>query len=71
MAPKSKVGSSNERTILPEHFVDILEDAFHGLLGIILFLVALACFTQFAFVNLSFFFTVLYESKMVLINVFT
>ncbi|CAB4571305.1 unannotated protein [freshwater metagenome] len=41
MAPKSKVGSSNERTILPEHFVDILEDAFHGLLGIILFLVAL------------------------------
>jgi uncharacterized membrane protein (DUF373 family) len=41
MASKSKVGSSNERTILPEHFVDILEDAFHGLLGIILFLVAL------------------------------
>ena len=41
MAPKSKVGSSNERTILPEHFVDVLEDAFHGLLGIILFLVAL------------------------------
>jgi uncharacterized membrane protein (DUF373 family) len=41
MAPKSKVRSSNERTILPEHFVDILEDAFHGLLGIILFLVAL------------------------------
>ncbi len=41
MAPKSKVGSSNERTILPEHFVDILEDAFHGILGIILFLVAL------------------------------
>ena len=37
MAPKSKVGSSNERTILPEHFVDVLEDAFHGLLGIILF----------------------------------
>ena len=41
MAPKSKVGSSNERTILPEHCVDVLEDAFHGLLGIILFLVAL------------------------------
>jgi len=41
MAPKSNVGSSNERTILPEHFVDVLEDAFHGLLGIILFLVAL------------------------------
>jgi uncharacterized membrane protein (DUF373 family) len=41
MAPKSKVGSSNERTILPEHFVDVLEDAFHGLLGIILFVVAL------------------------------
>ena len=41
MAPKSKVRSSNERTILPEHFVDILEDAFHGILGIILFLVAL------------------------------
>jgi uncharacterized membrane protein (DUF373 family) len=41
MAPKSKVRSSNERTILPEHFVDVLEDAFHGLLGIILFLVAL------------------------------
>ena len=41
MAPKSKVRSSNERTILPEHFVDVLEDAFHGILGIILFLVAL------------------------------
>jgi len=37
--PKAKV--SNERSILPEHFVDILEDAFHGLLGIILFIVAL------------------------------
>ncbi len=41
MASKAKVKDSNERSILPEHFVDILEDAFHGLLGIILFLVAM------------------------------
>jgi uncharacterized membrane protein (DUF373 family) len=41
MAPKSKVSKSNERSILPEYFVDVLEDAFHGLLGIILFIVAL------------------------------
>ena len=41
MASKAKTKDSNERSILPEHFVDILEDAFHGLLGIILFLVAM------------------------------
>jgi uncharacterized membrane protein (DUF373 family) len=41
MASKSRASNSNERSILPEHFVDVLEDAFHGLLGIILFLVAL------------------------------
>lgn len=41
MAPKSKASKSNERSILPEYFVDVLEDAFHGLLGIILFIVAL------------------------------
>ena len=40
MASKARAKNSNERSILPEHFVDILEDAFHGLLGIILFLVA-------------------------------
>jgi hypothetical protein len=34
MASKAKAKDSNERSILPEHFVDILEDAFHGLLGI-------------------------------------
>ncbi len=38
---RAKANNSNERSILPEHFVDILEDAFHGLLGIILFLVAI------------------------------
>ena len=36
MASKARVKNSNERSILPEHFVDVLEDAFHGLLGIIL-----------------------------------
>lgn len=41
MAPKANNNNSKERSILPEHFVDVLEDAFHGLLGIILFLVAL------------------------------
>ncbi len=41
MASKAKTKNSKERSILPEHFVDILEDAFHGLLGIILFLVAM------------------------------
>jgi uncharacterized membrane protein (DUF373 family) len=41
MASKSRASNSNERSILPEHFVDVLEDAFHGLLGIILFIVAL------------------------------
>ena len=40
MASKARAKNSNERSILPEHFVDVLEDAFHGLLGIILFLVA-------------------------------
>ena len=41
MASKAKTKNSKERSILPEHFVDILEDAFHGLLGIILFIVAM------------------------------
>ena len=41
MATKAKAKNSKERSILPENFVDILEDAFHGLLGIILFLVAM------------------------------
>ena len=41
MASKAKAKNLNERSILPENFVDILEDAFHGLLGIILFLVAM------------------------------
>ena len=41
MAPKANTNNSKERSILPEHFVDVLEDAFHGLLGINLFLVAL------------------------------
>jgi len=41
VATKAKAKNSKERSILPENFVDILEDAFHGLLGIILFLVAM------------------------------
>lgn len=41
MASKSKVSNSQESSILPEKFVNILEDVFHGILGIILFLVAM------------------------------
>jgi len=41
MASKSKVNNSQEISILPEKFVNILEDVFHGILGIILFLVAI------------------------------
>jgi uncharacterized membrane protein (DUF373 family) len=41
MASKSKVSNSQESSILPEKFVNILEDVFHGILGIILFLVAI------------------------------
>lgn len=41
MASKSKVNNSQESSILPEKFVNILEDVFHGILGIILFLVAI------------------------------
>ena len=41
MASQSKVNNSQESSILPEKFVNILEDVFHGILGIILFLVAI------------------------------
>jgi len=41
MASKSKVNNSQESSIFPEKFVNILEDVFHGILGIILFLVAI------------------------------
>ena len=41
MASKSKVSNSQDSSILPEKFVNILEDVFHGILGIILFLVAI------------------------------